>query len=350
LKHYQLTIRIQFLVRWTIVFLLLFVPVEVFAAQPDITSPGFDDSPLKEPVETPDWFKLSFLDIRDDVDEAVANGKDGLIVYFGQKYCPYCKALMEVNFGKEDIVHYTRSHFDVIAIDIRGSRLVTDIDGSILSERKYAARHEARFTPSLVFYDGAGKEVFRLVGYYPVYKFRAALEYVADKHYRKESFRDYLARADSTFIKSEGSLIERDFYEPRPYGLDRSRFQAQRPLLVVFEQPQCHACDVLHSGPFSNPKTLGLLDQFEVVQLGLWADTPVIRPDGTRTTARAWAADLGLFYAPTLIFFDKHGKEIIRVDSVVHFHRLRNVMHYVLDKGYQDYGNFQAWRQGVKAR
>lgn len=335
------------LFRWMALALLMGTTAVCTAAEPDISSPDFDDSPLKEPVETPDWFKLSFLDIRDDIDEAADEGKDGLIVYFGQKYCPYCQALMEVNFGKQDVVQYTQKHFDVVPINIHGSRLVTDIDGLILSERKYAARHEARFTPSMLFYNGQREEAFRLVGYYPVYKFRAALEFVADGHYERESFRDYLARADDTFIKNEGSLIDRDFFNPPPHGLDRSRFAAQKPLLVIFEQPRCHACEVLHSGALSNPATLQLLKEFEVVQLGLWSDTPVIRPDGARSRARQWAADLGLFYAPTLIFFNENGQEIIRVDSVVHFNRLRNVMQYVLERGYEEYGTFQAWRQGM---
>ena len=61
--------------------------------------------------------------------------------------------------------------------------------------------------------------------------------------------------------------------------------------------------------------------------------------------ARKWAEQLGLFYTPTLIFFDQDGREIIRVDSVVQFYRLRNVLDYILSGGYREYATFQRWRQ-----
>ena len=108
-------------------------------------------------VEHPEWFKLSFLDLREDLAEAGRAGKLGIIVYFGQEHCPYCQALMQVNFGLEDIVRQTREHFDVIGIDIWGSRTVTDLEGNPLTEREYSIREKTNFTPSLIFYDGDGR-------------------------------------------------------------------------------------------------------------------------------------------------------------------------------------------------
>ena len=64
----------------------------------------FDDAPLKEPLAFPDWFKLSFLDLREDVKEVNEAGKQGLIVYFGQKYCAYCKQFLEEDLEAEDIM------------------------------------------------------------------------------------------------------------------------------------------------------------------------------------------------------------------------------------------------------
>ena len=40
----------------------------------------FDDAPLQEPLSFPDWFKLSFLDLREDVREVRESGKQGLMV------------------------------------------------------------------------------------------------------------------------------------------------------------------------------------------------------------------------------------------------------------------------------
>ncbi|MDJ0806364.1 MAG: thioredoxin fold domain-containing protein [Gammaproteobacteria bacterium] len=304
----------------------------------------FDDFPLEDPMEHPDWFKHSFLDLQEDLADAIKQGKQGIIVYFGQRRCAYCKMLLEVNFGLSDITAYTRRNFDVIAIDIWGIDEVTDVNGKLLTEREYALRENTNFTPSLIFYDAQGREAHRLRGYYPPYKFRAALEYVADSHYQQESFGDYLARGDSGTAFEPGDLNEEDFFIPPPHNLDRSRFTGERPLVVFFEQGNCHACDVLHGQPLREPAINRLIRKFDNVQLDIHADTPVITPQGQKTNAKDWARALGLFYTPSLLFFDERGKEIIRVDSVVRFYRLRNVINYINSRGYLTEPNYQRWR------
>ncbi len=305
---------------------------------------SFDDFPLEEPLEYPDWFKKSFLDLPEDLAEALDDGKKGIAVYFGQRRCAYCKMLMEVNFGLTDIVTYTRRNFDIVPIDIWGIDEVTDMGGEVLTEREFALRENTNFTPSLIFYDADGEVALRLRGYYPPYKFRAALEYVADGHHRKESFKAYLERGDASLTFEPGDLNEEDFFSPPPYNLDRSRFKGERPLVVFFEQGECHACDVLHSQPLREPAINRLFQQFDNVQLDMWSDTPVITPDGRRTTARQWATDLGIFYAPSLVFFDEGGREVLRVDSVVRFYRLRNVLNYITSRGYLVQPSYQRWR------
>jgi thioredoxin-related protein len=305
----------------------------------------FDDQPLTEPLSYPDWFKLSFLDLREDLQEARASGKAGLIVYFGQKYCAYCRQFLEKDLAKEDIRAYMQEHFDIIGIDIHGQNTVTDLEGETLDESHFASRERTNFTPSLIFYDRDGEEALRLRGYYPPYRFRAALEYVADGHYRHEEFREYLARADVPLVFEPGELSEESFFMPGPYMLDRSRIPGERPLLVVFEQGKCHACDVLHTGPLQEAGIRRRIEQMEAVQLSYWDDTPVVTPSGEHTTARQWAEKMRLFYTPTLIFFDTNGAEIIRVDSVVQFYRLQNVLDFILEGGYREYATFQRWRE-----
>ncbi|MGB5832431.1 MAG: thioredoxin fold domain-containing protein, partial [Thiohalocapsa sp.] len=119
---------------------------------------------------------------------------------------------------------------------------------------------------------------------------------------------------------------------------------SERPLAVFFEQGDCHACDVLHGEVLREPAIVRQFFEFDSVQLDIWADTPVITPSGERTTARAWAAELGLFYAPSVLFFDEQGEELLRVDSVVGFYRLRNVLNYIASKAYVAEPDYQRWR------
>ncbi|WP_419599962.1 thioredoxin family protein [Thiolapillus sp.] len=145
-------------------------------------------------------------------------------------------------------------------------------------------------------------------------------------------------------------MVEEDFFLPPPYHLDRSKFPGERPLAVFFEQGNCHACDIMHTQLLRQPAIQELFDAFDSVQLNMRGNEPVITPDGRKLSAREWANSLGVFYAPTLIFFDENGKEIIRVDSVVHFFRLRNVLNYVLSKGYLSHPSFQLWRSADRNR
>ncbi len=337
--------------RWSLgIFLLLSLIVHGNSHADNHDVLVFDDQPLREALVLPDWFKLSFLELADDIQEAKENGKQGLIIYFGQKFCPYCKAHLEKNWGQKDIIDYTRKYFDVIAINVKGQRTVVDLDGKHYSEKAFSALKNTNFTPSILFYNTAGKEVLRLRGYRPPYQFRAALEYVADQHYRKENFRQFLARAERAMNYGKAELNSNDAFISPPYLLDRSRIKASQPLMVVFERKHCYACDVLHGGPLSHPDIDTRLLQLEAVQLDINSDQPVITPDGKKRSATQWAAQLGINYTPTIVFYDEGGKEIIRIESVVWFYRLRNVLDYVLSGGYKTYPTFQLWRQANNMR
>lgn len=322
---------------------MLVLLVEAPSADINDDTLQFDDTPLDELLEYPSWFKDSFLDLDEDLNEAIAAGKKGIIVYFGQKRCAYCKMLMDVNFQTPDIVTYTRRNFDVIPIDIWSPETVTTPNGETMTQREYSIKLGTNFTPSLVFYDAEGRIALRLRGYYPPYQFRAALEYAADGHYLREKFPVYMARGDQTLRFEKGDMVEQPFFSPPPHNLNRSHFPAELPLVVFFEQGNCHACDILHTQPLQRRVVRQLFDRFESVQLDMWADTPLIKPDGTPSTAREWAEKLGIFYAPSIVFFDERGDEIIRVDSVVRFFRLRNVLNYVVSRGYLTEPNFLSW-------
>lgn len=330
----------------------IFLVVATFLTLPPETRGAndyaFDDKPLEELIIHPVWFKLSFLELHDDLSDVVDAEKRGLILYFGQLDCAYCKAHLENNWGRSDIRQYTQNYFDVVAIDVRGDRLVTGFDGYISKEKDFSSRLKTNFTPSLLFVDRSGQTALKLSGYYPPYQFRAALEFVADKHYQKESFRDYLARAGLSFARGSNELNSHPSFAKPPYGLDRTRFPGQSPLVVFFEQGKCHACDILHSGPLKGRQISNKLKKLEVVQLDMWSDATVVTPDGQRTTASEWAKQLGLFYTPTIVIFDEKGKEIVRVDSVVRFYRLNNVLDYILSGGYKKYSTFQRWRREYK--
>jgi thioredoxin-related protein len=330
----------------SILLLLLSLASHSAAQQePDTTEPNlsFDDTMLTEELVYPDWFKLSLGNLNDDLAEARKSGKKGIVTYFGQKRCAYCEQFFKTSLADTEIQNYLRKYYDVIAFDIWGIDDVIDTDGKKYTERDLSIHYKANFTPSLVFYDAGGKPVFRLRGYYPPYKFRAALQYVTEEFYKEETFSDYFARANPGEYFLLGGLNERDFFLPEPYDLAALRSN-KKPTAVFFEQGNCHTCDLLHSAPLAKEESIQEIEKMNAIQLNMWADTPVITPKGQKTTAKEWASSLDIFYAPSIVFFDSDGNEIIRVDSVANFYRLWGVLDYVNKEGYKQAIDYQAWR------
>jgi thioredoxin-related protein len=322
---------------------MLLFSMDVYPAADDSDNMVFDDTMLEEALVYPDWFRLSLGDLREDLKDALKAGKKGIITYFGQKRCAYCEQFIKTSLADPEIKNYLLKHYDVIAFDIWGIDDIIDTDGQQYSERDLSVHYKANFTPSLVFYDKDGTPVFRLRGYYPPYKFRAALQYVVEEFYKNETFSAYFERATPGEFFELGGLTERDFFLPEPYDLSALKGNG-KPTAVFFEQSNCHTCDLLHSGPLSQEDSIKEIEKMNAVQLNMWADTPVTTPQGEKTTARKWASKLDIFYAPSIVFYDEDGKEIIRVDSVVQFYRLWGVMDYVNQQGYKYSRDYQEWR------
>jgi thioredoxin-related protein len=302
----------------------------------DMTNPGA--------AEYPSWFKNSFLDFRDDVKDATAHNKR-LVLFFYQDGCPYCKKLLEVNLAQKNIADTLRTRFDVITVNLWGDRDITDVDGAHLIEKKFAEKMRVMYTPTILFFDEQAKVVLRVNGYYEPHKFLAALNYVADKHEAESSFRDYFTKLNPP--ASSGKLNPQEFFTPPPHELTRVKKTGAKPLLVLFEQQQCPACDELHNDVFKRKETLEQLARFDVVQLDMWSKTPVITPDGRSLSASAWAKELDVKYAPSMLFFGGDGKEVIRTEGYLKSFHNQSVMDYVASTAYKTEPSFQRfieWR------
>jgi thioredoxin-related protein len=318
--------------------LLVAAPFPVGAAGAE--TQGLNASP--HAIEIPAWFRETFLDFREDLREAAADGKR-LMVYFGQDGCPYCRQLMRVNFSQQDIVEKTRRRFYPVAINIWGDREVTWIDGSTLSEKAFAARLEVQFTPTLLFFDEKGAIALRLNGYYPPHKFGAALDYVSGRHETATSFAAYLRRHASE--PASGKLHDQAFFLKPPLDLERARKPAARPLAVLFEQKQCAACDELHQQGFRDPAARALIRGFDVARVELFGAEKLITPQGKTLTAEQWGRELNVAYTPTLVLFDAKGAEVFRIEAYLKPFHLASGLDYVASGAYRAEPSFQRYIQ-----
>jgi thioredoxin-related protein len=104
-----------------------------------------DDGLHKQP-----WMRDTFKDLREDLDEANAEGKR-LVLFFEQRGCIYCSAMHEKVFSDPDISAYIDEHFFVVQLNLHGDIEVTDFDGESLSEKDMARKWRVLFTPNIVF-------------------------------------------------------------------------------------------------------------------------------------------------------------------------------------------------------
>ncbi len=292
-------------------------------------------------IDIPPWFTETFLDFGEDVRDA-ARDKRRLLIYFGQDGCPYCKLLMVTNFSQRTIVEKTRRHFVAIALNLWGDRETKWLDGHVRSEKELARFLDVQFTPTLLFLDERGAVLARLNGYYPPHRFEAVLDYVAGKRERKEKLAAWLARQARDAASPR--LADEPFFAPPPHDL--RRVAGGKPLAVLFESTHCGPCDELHRDGFTRPQMRALLERFDVVRFALGARTGLTTPDGRATTAQAWAAELGVAFAPTFVFFGaEDGREVFRIDAYLRPFHVESSLDYVASGTYRREPSFQRYIQ-----
>lgn len=313
----------------------------VIAAEPHsltegMVNPGHHDKP--------DWFKLSFLDIREDIAEAAAENRR-VLLYFYQDGCPYCKKLLQDNFGQKVIADKTRKHFDVIAVNMWGDREVTDLNGNETTEKEFAKLMRVMFTPTLLFLDESGAVALRVNGYYYPGKFNTALDYVSGKTETRMSFAEYYKK--NTPEKASGKLHTAVTNLPAPYKLGASARNNKRPLMVLFEQKVCKACDELHLDVLKKEQVQKEMAKYDIVVLDMQSAETIVTPDGKTRKISQWAHELDIKYAPSMVFFDRQGNEVFRAEAYLRTFHVAGSMSYVSSGAYLKQPSFQRYLQDV---
>jgi thioredoxin-related protein len=187
-------------------------PRRPMAAEQDRVEPILGDDGLYHQP----WFLNSFLVLEDDLAETAAAGKR-LAIIWEQKGCPYCKETHLVNLANPEINKYVRENFNVLQLNLWGSREVTDFDGEVMEERQLARKWAITFTPTIMFIEesvekvagrkGAAAEVVRMPGYFKPFHFINMFQFVQEKAYQTTHFQKYIqAKADR--MREQGKAVK----------------------------------------------------------------------------------------------------------------------------------------------
>ncbi len=293
----------------------------------------------------PAWFKQSFLDLRDDLDDARKAGKRGIIVFFSFKHCSHCEAFVSTTMSDPATMNRIQERYDVIALDIFNDTEVTDIDGNVTTIRNFAEVSKARLTPTLIFYGIENEQLVKIVGFYPPEKFNRVLDYIDGGYHKKVKLSEYLRSSTTgTMAKLQPVNYQYDFLTAPPHDLQRSSKDAERPLLVIFDEPGCVACLRFHKRVLSDDKVSQSITTHDAILLDRTDNTSkLVLPDGRTLTPQQWANELQLSYDISVVFFDTQGREVHRLDSETGRDRMLLSMQYVLDKGYERHEQYLRW-------
>jgi len=319
-------------IRYLVIFLLAIISVInnstlLHAETVSTTKPVAGNILGTKISEHPDWFKESFLDISEDVEEAADLNKH-VMLFFHLNGCPYCYKMTEENLKNAPYTDFIKSNFDVIAINIQGDREVALNEDDTLTEKELARKLNVIYTPAVIFLNKNNKTVARINGYRSVQQFKYVLDYVQQSAYQQTTLAQYIAKKknDSYDFRAHPQLIQ---------GMDLS-VTGNKPLAVLFESKGCTDCAALHEKYLSDAEVNEVLKNFNFIRFDARSSEKIIDTNGKETTPQDYAKKLNISYHPTIVLFDK-GKEILRIESMLYRYHFLESLRYVGERHYVQY-------------
>ncbi|MCP3689656.1 MAG: thioredoxin fold domain-containing protein [Gammaproteobacteria bacterium] len=276
--------------------------------------------------QPPDWFKESFLEIADDVEEASEEGRH-VLLFFQLNACPYCDRMLEDSFETEPLTSYIQEHFDTIAINVRGDRDIAFDEETSVSEKQLAEILNVRATPAILFLNAENKTIVRVNGYRAPERFQQVLEFVATKSYQSTNLTNYLQ-----------AKLDRNVYQLRNnelFAKTSDLSQINGPIMLIFEDGSCYDCNEFHDGILGHELVRKEIEPFTIVRLDADSDKKIIDIHGNKTTAGELARTHEMIYRPGILVFDE-GNLVRRHDSLTFPHHFKESMRYVAGGFYKD--------------
>ena len=145
--------------------------------------------------EDKDFFVSSFGDMQEEMENAEANNKKGVFIFFSMDSCPWCQKMHKEVLPKPEIIEYFSKHFINIEVNIKGNNEMVDFNGDEIEQKKFALKYKVWATPVLAFFNLEGKEIVRRTGPANFDDFMLLAKFVATQAYKKTNFVKYKRKA-----------------------------------------------------------------------------------------------------------------------------------------------------------
>lgn len=133
-----------------------------------------------------------FLDIQ-DLQGGLRGSSRYLAVYFEAPDCTQCE-ILHARVLTDAPTRKLVKAMDNVQLNIYSDKKIVTPLGNHLSQQQFASQLNISYTPSVVFFNNKGDEVFRIEGFLKTFHFQSSLAYVLENGYLTEpSFQRYIA-------------------------------------------------------------------------------------------------------------------------------------------------------------
>ena len=244
-----------------------FVTVLFCLLLPSLAAADFDEGKTGH-IDYPEWFADdAFLDLEEMLPEAGAKGKQGTMLLFTTEGCSYCEQFIR-DLGNPETATRMQAQYLSLGLEIFDDAELISPEGESLPVKQFALQQGVEFAPTLLFYSPDGERMGRYTGYQTPERFAQILDYFERDSWRSLSLGEFLAGREVK--KQEGmraGLLDDPLFETPPYALDRSRFAASKPLMVLFARRGCPECEAFNREVLSVPEVRSTLERFVLVLL-----------------------------------------------------------------------------------
>ncbi|MDZ4759452.1 MAG: thioredoxin fold domain-containing protein [Alphaproteobacteria bacterium] len=161
-------------------------------AAPEAANPGLNEQPFfaKPP------YRL----------KRAANAKP-LAVLFEHANCANCDEMHAKGFADPAVKALLR-RFEVVRLPLFGRDAVLTPQGKASTAAEWARELGVAYSPSLVFFDAGGREVFRVEAYVRPFHLASSLDYVASGAYRTQPSFQRFVRERADALREKGGSVE----------------------------------------------------------------------------------------------------------------------------------------------
>ncbi|MCX7164664.1 MAG: thioredoxin fold domain-containing protein [Rhodocyclales bacterium] len=134
-------------------------------------------------------------------------GGKPLAVLFETRHCEPCDELHKEGFRRDKTLAAI-SKLDVVRFSLSGRETLTTPDGRSTTAEAWGRELRISYTPSVVFFDDSGGEVFRLEAYVRPFHFASSFDYVGSGAYRNEPEFQRFLQNKAEHMKENGERPE----------------------------------------------------------------------------------------------------------------------------------------------